>query len=325
MAPQQPVKIILGTHQIGDATLFPGIIHFTTKEQVTALLTAFKDRGYIDLDTARNYPGSESLLAAANAPLHFNIHTKILSGMPGAPLVPAWHSRDAIAASISASLKNLCVDSVETMFLHVPDRDTPLTETLRAINEAYAKGQFKKFGISNYMAKEVEEMLDICEREGLVKPSVFEGHYNAACRSGEEELFPLLRKHGVSFWAYSPAAGGFFSDQRQDSPRWDDKTVVGQLYQKLYGSEAVQASVSAVRAAASAHGISPHAAALRWTIFHSTLDGSYGDGVTFGMSKIEQLHQTLDAIDAGPLPDDVAEKISGICATFEGTGPAYHL
>ena len=100
---------------------------------------------------------------------------------------------------------------------------------------------------------------------------------------------------------------------------------MGQLYQKLYGSERVQASVSAVRAAASGHGISPHAAALRWTLFHSILDGLYGDGVTFGMSKIEQLHQTLDAIEAGPLPDDVANKISGIYATFEGTGPAYHL
>jgi aflatoxin B1 aldehyde reductase len=101
--------------------------------------------------------------------------------------------------------------------------------------------------------------------------------------------------------------------------------MVGQLYNNLYGSPAVEASASAVRAAASAHDISPHAAALRWTIFHSMLDGSYGDAVLVGMSKLEQLNQTLDAIEAGPLPDNLADKISGIYATFDGSGPVYHL
>lgn len=146
--------------------------------------------------------GSEALLGAVDAPSQFKLHTKIASGHPAAPSASGWHSRDAIAASISASLKDLGVDSVETMMLHVPDRETPLQETLRAIHEAYVKGQFKKFGISNYSAEEVQQMLNICEAEGLVKPSVYEGHYNAVFRSGEQELFPLLRKHGISFWAY---------------------------------------------------------------------------------------------------------------------------
>ncbi|CAI6335060.1 unnamed protein product [Periconia digitata] len=324
MAPSHPVKIVLGTHQIGDASAWPGIIHFTTKEQVLALTSAFKARGHTDLDTARNYPGSEALLGATGAPSEFSIHTKIFGGGPEAT-ASKWHSRDAIAASIAASLEDLGVDSVETMFLHVPDRETSLEETLKAMDEAHAKGQFKKLGVSNYTAKEVSDMLEICEREGFEKPSVYQGHYNAVFRSGEEELFPLLRKHGIAFWAFSPAAGGFFSDQKKASARWDEKTLVGQLYNNFYGSPAIETSASAVRASASAHGINPHEAALRWTVHHSILDGTFGDAVLFGMSKLEQLEQTLDAVEAGPLPDDLATLISGIYATFDGPGPAYHL
>ena len=83
--------------------------------------------------------------------------------------------------------------------------------------------------------------------------------------------------------------------------------------------------MATVRDAAEKHGIGGHAAALRWTAFHGVLDGKYGDGVIVGVSKMEQLHQTLDALEAGPLPAEVAEAITAIYATVEGTEPAYHL
>ena len=83
--------------------------------------------------------------------------------------------------------------------------------------------------------------------------------------------------------------------------------------------------MSTVRDAAEKHGISGHAAALRWTVFHSVLDGKYGDGVIFGVSKMEQLHETLDAIEAGPLPTELAEAIDAVYVSLEGAEPPYHL
>lgn len=59
--------------------------------------------------------------------------------------------------------------------------------------------------------------------------------------------------------------------------------------------------------------------------FHSALDGMYGDGVVFGVSKPEQMHKSLDALEAGPLPDELAEAITAIYATLGGAGPPYHL
>jgi aryl-alcohol dehydrogenase-like predicted oxidoreductase len=101
--------------------------------------------------------------------------------------------------------------------------------------------------------------------------------------------------------------------------------MMGKLYSAAYGQPPVQASVATVQDAAEKHGISGHAAALRWTAFHSVLDGKYGDGVIFGVSKIEQLYKTLDALEAGPLPAELAETISAVYATVEGAEPPYHL
>jgi aflatoxin B1 aldehyde reductase len=64
---------------------------------------------------------------------------------------------------------------------------------------------------------------------------------------------------------------------------------------------------------------------MRWTAFHSILDGQYGDAVIFTVSKLEQLYDTLDALEAGPLPVDLAEAITAIYATVEGSEPVYHM
>lgn len=93
----------------------------------------------------------------------------------------------------------------------------------------------------------------------------------------------------------------------------------------MYGQPAVRASIVTVQEAAEKHGITGHAAAIRWTAFHSKLDGAYRDAVVFGVSKLEQLHKTLDALEAGPLPEEVANSITAMYASFEGTEPAYHL
>lgn len=80
-----------------------------------------------------------------------------------------------------------------------------------------------------------------------------------------------------------------------------------------------------MRDAAEKYGISGHAAAIRWTAFHSKLDGKYGDGVIFSASKIEQLHNTLDAFEAGPLPAELADAITAVYDTVKGSEPVYHL
>jgi aflatoxin B1 aldehyde reductase len=103
------------------------------------------------------------------------------------------------------------------------------------------------------------------------------------------------------------------------------QNLIGKVYSSKYGQDPVKIAVSTVQDAAKKHGISAHTAALRWTVFHSVLDGKYGDGVVFGASKIKQLHDCLDAIEAGPLPAELADAIDAVYASLGGSGPAYHM
>ena len=186
---------------MGDSTKDTGIAHFDSPKDVQALLDAFYSRGYRHLDTGRNYganaPGaSEVRLGQAGAASRFTIHTKVRDGRP------EDHEPSKIDPSIGQSLDALRTSTVETMFLHVPDRQTPFEDTARAMNDALQQGKFKRFGLSNYTAAEVQKFIEICEQKGYTKPRVYEGHYNAIVRGGEKELFPLLRKHDMAFFAY---------------------------------------------------------------------------------------------------------------------------
>lgn len=170
-------------------------------EDVQALLDAFHSRGYTHLDTGRNYslhaPGSsEERLGKSKNLGRFVIHTKVEDGFARA------HEAAKIHTSIDKSLKALNLSSVETMYLHVPDRQTAFSETAQAIHEAKQQGKFKHWGLSNYATSEVEQFIKICEEKGYDKPKVCQGHYNPIVRGGEKELFPLLRKHGIAFVAY---------------------------------------------------------------------------------------------------------------------------
>lgn len=128
------------------------------------------------------------------------MHTKVHSGTAGD------HEPAKITQSIEKSLAYLKTSTLETVFLHVPDRQTPFKDTAKAINDAIQQGKVKNFGLSNYSAAEVKQFIDICEEMGYVKPSVYQGHYNAVVRSGEKELFPLLREHNIAFFAYRYAS-----------------------------------------------------------------------------------------------------------------------
>lgn len=103
------------------------------------------------------------------------------------------------------------------------------------------------------------------------------------------------------------------------------QNFIGGIYTTLYASSAVSTAVESVRALTEKHGINSHAAALRWTAFHSKLDGKYGDALIIGQSKIEQLQKTLDAIDEGPLPGDLVESINAVYDSIGDGEPPFHM
>ena len=95
-------------------------------------------------------------------------------------------------------------------------------------------GFFKRFGLSNFKAEDVQKVYDICKEKSYPLPEVYQGNYSAVARKQEEVLFPTLRKLGISFYAYSPIAGGFLVKTKQQvldgAGRFDTSTPIGQMY-----------------------------------------------------------------------------------------------
>lgn len=84
------------------------------------------------------------------------------------------------------------------------------------MDQAHKEEKIKDWGISKHTAQEVETIVKICDENHFIKPSVYQGEYNPIVRSAEKELFPILRRHNIAFYAYSPAGAGFFAGNHKN-------------------------------------------------------------------------------------------------------------
>lgn len=253
-------------------------------------------------------------------PDEFTIHTKARGFTEGAL------TKEGIDESIKESLSLLGVSSVETFFLHCPDPSTPIEETVDEINALYKLGKFKKFGLSNFPTADVQRIYDYAKSKNYVLPTVYQGNYNAVARKAENALLPLLRKLGISFYAYSPIAGGFLTKSSayiKDAKegRFDKDNYIGQLYQKLYNRPSLLKGLDQWGEIAEKSGINKAHLAYRWVTFNSALQGDFGDAVILGGRTPEQIEDTLTALSEGPLPADICDEIDQIWKLVENEAP----
>ena len=205
----------------------------------------------------------------------------------------------------------------QLLYLHRPDRGTPFVETLEAIDKLHKAGKFVKFGISNFTAYEVAEVVMTCKYNGWVRPTVYQGMYNVITRNIETELFVACRRYGLDIVIYNPIAGGLFSgkikskDIVPESGRFSDVSKFsGDAYRKRYFRESTFKALQVIEAAIEKHNLSMIETALRWTVHHSQLkikDGN--DGILIGVSSVEQLENNLDNLEKGPLPEEVVQAL----------------
>lgn len=197
---------------------------------------------------------------------------------------------------------------------------------LAAVDQLYKAGTFKRFGLSNYSAEEVEKVVALAKERNYVLPSVYQGNYNAVARRNEAEILPTLRKHNIALYAYSPVAGGFLTKTSEQlktaaTGRWDPETPVGQLYQKLYAKPALFDALDTWNQIANDAGISNVELAYRWASHNSKLQFELGDGIIVGARNPEQLRGVVAAIGNGPLSVDVVQKIDAIWEKIAGDAP----
>jgi len=193
----------------------------------------------------------------------------------------------------------------------------PLKETLSGVHELYKQGAFKRFGLSNFLAKEVEDIVSIAKENGFVLPSVYQGNYNAVARRADNEIFPVLRKHNIAFYAYSPIAGGFLSKSKADlvdpNGRFGDaNNALSSIYNGMYNRPSFVDALDAWEQIAKDEGVSRAELAYRWIVYHSKLRPELGDAIIVGARTGQQLSETVATIGKGPLSDAAVKKIDGV-------------
>lgn len=312
------VKIIAG---LMGSSVASGSARLSGHEQLRVLLSALKNRNIRELDTARVYnagKSEEDLGGIPEAQHDFAIATKAPGFSPGSL------AYQKVIDNCNASLAALKQQKLDLYYFHGPDRKTPLEESLRAIDQLYREGKFARFAVSNYHATEVEEILQLCTKHGFVRPSVYQGGYNALARAGEKELFPLLRQHNIAFYAYSPLAGGYFSRPATElrSPPAGSRMDQMSVFSAMYVNDLSLDIHRKLTKACTEDGLTLKEATLRWLMHHSILGKD--DGVILGASSAEQMEENVTACEGGPLPVRVVEEFEDAWKRFSGAGYSQH-
>ncbi|KAL5527047.1 hypothetical protein ACEPAG_5838 [Sanghuangporus baumii] len=316
------LNIVMGAMTFGEAGKEGARVH--DLKDVEAILDIFQKHGHYEIDTARAYCGgtSEEYLGKINWQKRgLKIDTKLYptiasQRMLAAGSEPISHRPEDLRKYLQIQLKALNTDKIEMWYLHGPDRSTPYDVTMKAVDELYKEGYFKRFGISNYASWEVAEIVTICRERGYIQPTAYQGLYNAIHRGVEPELFPCLRKFGISFYEFNPLGGGFFTGRYhkpdeavEPGSRFDPSKGQGRNYRNRYWNEPHFKALEIIEQAADKAGLTMAEVALRWISHHSLMKREYGDAVLIGASSLNHIEQNLIDLEKGPLPDEVVKAL----------------
>lgn len=293
------MKQILGTMTFGGQVETP---------DARQILQRFFDAGHRELDTAHSYCDgrTEKLLGELLPGL-------AREGLYLASKVNPWNDQGLqprqVKQQFAEILERLGRDSIDLLYLHQPDLETPVEATLEACFELYEQGGFRDFGLSNYASWQVAEVVEICRRHGWMEPRVYQGMYNALTRDVERELFPCLRNYGISFYAYNPLAGGFLTGKHrslQDAPD-SGRFAPDRGYRDRYWRADYFEVLDDLQTACADSGLRPVEVAMSWLCNHSLLDAAAGDGIILGVSKLDHLTQNMAACERAPLDPAIVD------------------
>jgi aryl-alcohol dehydrogenase-like predicted oxidoreductase len=178
-------------------------------------------------------------------------------------------SRRHVKLSVEGSLKRLGTDRIDLYLAHGFDPDTPMVETLRALDDLVHEGKVLYLGLSNWAAWQVARALGVAAVHGLTPIHGLQPMYNLVKRQAEVELLPLASAEKLGVMVYSPLGGGLLSGKYGSSLRPEaGRLVESELYQKRYAEPGYYRTVDAFVEHAKQHGVHPASLAVAWTVSH---------------------------------------------------------
>lgn len=208
-------------------------------------------------------------------------------------------SKAAIQREINGTLKRLGTDYLDLYIIHRFDYETPIEETMSALNDLVVSGKVRAIGASAMYGYQFQNMQQVAKDHGWAQFQTMENHYNLLYREDERELIPICQQTGVSLMPYSPLAAGHLSHQA-----WQVGTLRSQTDRVAMGKydrmeQADQQIVDRVSELAQQHGVSMSQIALAW---------QWAKGVTapiVGSTKMAHLDDAVAALQVQLTPADI--------------------
>jgi len=206
-------------------------------------------------------------------------------------------SRKHIMAAVERSLKRLQVDYIDLYQCHVFDPETPLEETMGALNDLVRSGKVRYLGCSNFQAWQIVRAQEIARKNGWAPFTCLQPEYNLLCRSTEWDLVPVAQHEGLGIIPWSPLAGGWLTgkyqrDKKPDAGRvaWAEAAGWQATGYSAHNNDHTWGIIDALNLVSQQTGKTLAQCALRWLM--------QKPGVTcpiIGASSLKQLHDNLGA------------------------------
>jgi aryl-alcohol dehydrogenase (NADP+) len=294
-----------------------------------AILDSAAEAGVTFIDTADVYPLGGDLTTVgrteeivgrwlAGRRQEMVIATKCV-GPTGRQRWDRGASRRHIVDAVHASLRRLQTDYIDLYQLHGYDTETPLDETLSALDHLVTSGQVLYVGCSNFLAYQLARAVGRAETLGLARMDSVQPRYNLLFRQIERELLPLCHEEGIGVIPYNPIAGGLLSGKHRRQNLTEGRFTLGQagrLYQDRYWHEREFDTVEALRLLAEKGGVSMTTLAVQWVLANPTVTSAI-----IGASRPEQLAESLAAVDTD-LDSDLKAELDELTASYrQGDAP----
>jgi aryl-alcohol dehydrogenase-like predicted oxidoreductase len=219
-------------------------------------------------------------------------------------------SRRHILEQVEASLGRLGTDRLDMYLIHEPDPETPLDETLRALDDMVRAGKILYVGASNIEAWRLGKALATSESRGLCRFEWVQNAYSLLERGAEAEVFPLCGEAGLGFTAFSPLAGGWLTGKYQRGkpyPQGSRMTLRPEPYRHLT-TDLVFRGLEGLAAEARRRGTESGNLALAWVLHHPRMNAAI-----IGPRSVAHLEQALAGVSLALAPEDV----QALAALFE--------
>ena len=268
------------------------------------VFSAFADAGGNFIDTADVYsrwaPGNPGGVAETyignwlkGRPRdQFVIATKLRGKMGDGPNDQGL-SRQHMMQAVEASLRRLQTDHIDLYQCHAPDDDTPIEETLHAMDDLVHQGKVRYLGCSNFRAWQVCKALWLSDKLNLARFDSVQPHYNLVHRAEfERELMPLCQAEGLGVIPYSPLGGGFLTGKyRAGQPAPQGSRGDGTERMQRYSTDKGFALIDKLDEMGQARGKTISHMALGWMLTHPVVTSPI-----IGANNVEQLNELLGAV-----------------------------